>query len=65
VLALTAALSLLPEDYRQVMVWRQMEERSFDEIAERLGRTPDAVRKLWCWAIQQLQHEMKEGERHP
>jgi DNA-directed RNA polymerase specialized sigma24 family protein len=35
-----------------------MEDLSFEEMAQRLGRTPDAVRKLWWRAVQQLQEEM-------
>src|SRR5262245_48180679 len=57
VAALAAALGRLPEDYRQVVVWRQVENLSFEEMASRLGRSIDAVRKLWWRALQQLQHE--------
>ena len=56
--AVTAAIERLPPDYRQVVVWRQMEGVSFEEIATRLGRSLDAVRKLWWRAIQQLQVEL-------
>jgi RNA polymerase sigma-70 factor (ECF subfamily) len=56
--ALTAAIARLPPDYRKVVVWRQVEDLSFEEMASRLGRSVDAVRKLWWRAIQQLQGEM-------
>jgi len=56
--ALTAALSRLPEHYRQVIVLRQIEDLSFEEMAARLGRTSEAVRKLWWRAVQQLQQEL-------
>ena len=56
--ALTAALERLPAHYRQVIVWRQIEDLSFEEMAGRLDRSVDAVRKLWWRAIQQLQEEL-------
>ena len=56
--ALTAALGRLPEHYRQVIVWRQMEDLSFEAMAGRLGRSEAAVRKLWWRALQSLQKEM-------
>jgi RNA polymerase sigma-70 factor (ECF subfamily) len=56
--ALTAALDRLPSHYRQVIVWRQIEDLSFEEMADRLDRSVDAVRKLWWRAIQQLQEEL-------
>ena len=56
--ALTSALDRLPAQYRQVIVWRQVEDLSFEEMAARLGRSVDAVRKLWWRAIQQLQEQL-------
>jgi RNA polymerase sigma-70 factor, ECF subfamily len=56
--SLMAALGRLPEDYRQVIVWRQIEDLRFEEMATRLGRSVDAVRKLWWRAVQQLQTEL-------
>lgn len=55
------ALGRLPEDYRQVIVWRYQEHRSFEEMAERLNRTVPAVRKLWARALERLQQEMKRS----
>jgi RNA polymerase sigma-70 factor (ECF subfamily) len=57
--ALCEALTRLPDDYRQVIVWRYQEHRSFEEIAERLGRTVGAARKVWARALERLQTEMK------
>src|SRR4051812_46185763 len=37
---LQQALARLPEQYRQVLVWRSLEQRSFDEIGGLLGRSP-------------------------
>jgi len=56
--ALTVALTRLPSHYRQVIVWRQVEDLSFEEMASRLGKSVDAVRKLWWRALQQLQDEL-------
>jgi DNA-directed RNA polymerase specialized sigma24 family protein len=41
-----------------VLHLRYWEGLSFVEIAGRLGRSPDAVRKLWYRAIGRLQAEM-------
>jgi RNA polymerase sigma-70 factor (ECF subfamily) len=57
-LALQRALARLPEDYRQVICWRYVEQRSFDEIASLLQRSPNAARKLWARALERLQQEM-------
>lgn len=56
--ALQKAIARLPEDYRQVINWRINEDRPFPEIAELMGRSENAVRKLWFRAIEQLQQEM-------
>lgn len=55
------ALARLPDDYRQVIVWRYQEHRSFAEIAKRLGRTETAVRKLWARALERLQAELRKA----
>ncbi|HJZ60089.1 MAG TPA: sigma-70 family RNA polymerase sigma factor [Gemmataceae bacterium] len=52
------ALDTLPADYRQVVVWRYQEELSFAEIAQRMGRTENAVRKLWFRAVMKLEETM-------
>ena len=39
-----------------MIVLRNLEHRTFVEIARELGRTPDATRKLWFRAIASLQH---------
>jgi RNA polymerase sigma-70 factor (ECF subfamily) len=60
-LALTEAVQRLPEHYRQIIVWRQADNLSFEEMASRLGRSVDAVRKLWWRAVQQLQRELGDS----
>ena len=56
---LRQALERLPEHYRQVIQWRNFECLSFEEIGRRLQRSPEAARKLWGRALQQLQGELE------
>jgi RNA polymerase sigma-70 factor (ECF subfamily) len=51
------ALERLPEDYRQVILFRFQEDRSFEEIGGLMNRSPDAARKLWSRAMERLRHE--------
>jgi RNA polymerase sigma-70 factor (ECF subfamily) len=62
--ALNAALERLPEHYRQVVLWRNFDRLEFEAIGERLGRSPEAARKLWVRAIEQLQ-QLLESEDAP
>jgi RNA polymerase sigma-70 factor (ECF subfamily) len=48
-------LESLPEDYRQVIVLRNLQGLSYGEIAESLGRSESAVRMLWLRALKELQ----------
>jgi RNA polymerase sigma-70 factor (ECF subfamily) len=57
--ALHRALERLPETYRQVLLWRYQEQRSFEEISQLLQRSPNAVRKLWARALERLEQEME------
>lgn len=56
---LTAAVERLSADHQTVLRLRYWEGLSFVEIGDRMGRTPDAVRKLWYRAVERLQQEMK------
>jgi len=56
--ALDAAMARLPEDYRRVLALRYHEGRSFDEIAQRIGRSANAARKLWARAVERLEREL-------
>jgi RNA polymerase sigma-70 factor (ECF subfamily) len=57
--ALHDALDRLPNDYRQVIVLRYEEERPFEEIGVVMGRSAEAVRKLWARAVERLQQELE------
>jgi RNA polymerase sigma-70 factor (ECF subfamily) len=60
---LARALERLSEDYREVIVLRNLERRKFEEIAGRMDRATGAVKKLWSRAILQLKEEMNHHER--
>ena len=47
---LEAALDQLSEAHREIILLRSYEELTFKEIGERLGRTPEASRKLYARA---------------
>jgi len=57
--ALARALEGLPEDYRQVVLLRYRDERTFEDIGQIMGRTPNAVRKLWLRAVERLKEALK------
>jgi RNA polymerase sigma-70 factor (ECF subfamily) len=52
--ALADQLAKLPPQYRDVIVLRNLQGLSFDEIAERLDRKTGAVRMLWLRAIEKF-----------
>jgi RNA polymerase sigma-70 factor (ECF subfamily) len=57
---LADALERLPEDYRGVVILRHLEQLSFPEVAQRMGRTVDSVEKLWIRALGRLRRELGE-----
>jgi RNA polymerase sigma-70 factor, ECF subfamily len=54
-----AAVQRLPEQYQSVVILRNYDRLPFEEIGTRIGRTPEAARKLWCRAIKLLQDELE------
>lgn len=56
---LADALKRLPEDYREVIVLRQLEGLSFHEVAQRMERSLDSVKKLWMRALTRLRQELE------
>jgi RNA polymerase sigma-70 factor (ECF subfamily) len=56
---LARALATLPADCQQVIRWRHEDDLPFEEIAQRLGKTANAARKLWGRAVLQLQSQLK------
>jgi RNA polymerase sigma-70 factor (ECF subfamily) len=57
---LADALALLPQDYREVLILRHLEGLRFPEVAQRTGRTLDAVKKVWTRALDRLRHSLKD-----
>jgi RNA polymerase sigma-70 factor (ECF subfamily) len=55
---LMQALQRLPEDYRTVLDLRNLQELPFAEVARRMARSPEAVRKLWTRAVARLRDEL-------
>ncbi len=51
---LADALNDLPEDYREVIILRQLEGLSFPDVARRMGRTEDSVKNVWLRALGRL-----------
>ena len=51
---LADALEDLPEDYREVIILRQLEGLSFPDVARRVGRTEDSVKNVWLRALARL-----------
>jgi RNA polymerase sigma-70 factor (ECF subfamily) len=50
----------LPEDYATVIQLRSLEEMPFAEVADRMGRSVDAVSKLWSRALVKLTEELNK-----
>jgi RNA polymerase sigma-70 factor (ECF subfamily) len=47
-------LAQLPEDYREVLVLRNLQGLAFEEVAQRIDRSIGATRMLWLRAIEKL-----------
>jgi RNA polymerase sigma-70 factor (ECF subfamily) len=58
---LAEALAELPEDYREVIVLRHLEELSFPEVARRMERSLDSVKNLWARAVVRLREGLGGG----
>jgi RNA polymerase sigma-70 factor (ECF subfamily) len=58
---LAQALERLPEDYRDVLVLHHLEECDFPEVARHMGRSAEAVKKLWARALARLRRSVGGG----
>jgi len=66
--SLLNALEQLPDDYRRVIVLRYHEQLPFEEIAQRMNRSANAVRIIWSRAVRllrQLMEALDEPEPDP
>jgi RNA polymerase sigma-70 factor, ECF subfamily len=57
---LADALQDLPEDYREVIILRQLEGLSFPDVARRVGRTEDSVKNVWLRALARLRRALED-----
>jgi RNA polymerase sigma-70 factor (ECF subfamily) len=62
---LERAVDRLPYHYRDVVLWRHRDRLSNQEIGRRMGRSEDAVRKLWVRALEMLADELGIDELPP
>ena len=62
VVAFADQLAKLRPQYREVVVLRNLQGLSFDEIAERMDRKPGAVRMLWLRAIEKFKQVYEPHE---
>lgn len=60
---LADALARMAEDDREVVTLRGLEELEWSEVAHRMGRSAEAVRKLWSRALLRLGEQLGEDER--
>jgi len=60
-LLLAAVLARLPDDYREVIILRNLESLSHEQVAGRMQRSPGAVRMLWVRALTRLREELNQS----
>ena len=58
---LADALGRLSDDYREAILLRHLEELSFPEVALRMGRDVEAVKKLWSRGLARLRRVLGEA----
>jgi RNA polymerase sigma-70 factor (ECF subfamily) len=56
---LADAMEDLPEDYREVIILRQLEGLTFPQVARRMGRTEDSVKNLWARGLARLRRSLE------
>jgi RNA polymerase sigma-70 factor, ECF subfamily len=55
-------LAQLPDDYREVLVLRNLQGLPFEDVAQRIGRSVGATRMLWLRAIEKLRTVYRQDE---
>jgi RNA polymerase sigma-70 factor (ECF subfamily) len=53
-------LGQLPDDHREVIILRHLEGLTFAEVAARLDKSTDSVKKLWARALARLRRLLGE-----
>jgi RNA polymerase sigma-70 factor (ECF subfamily) len=59
-LVLANALAELPDNYREALILREFENLTLPEIAQRMDRSPDAVRKMLARGLLRLRSILKD-----
>lgn len=59
---LAEALGRLPEELRELLILRHLEGLTFPEVAERLNRPVDTLKKLWPRALAELRQVLQGGK---
>jgi RNA polymerase sigma-70 factor (ECF subfamily) len=57
---LADCVAQLPTDYREVVMLRNFQGLPFKDVADRMERSPGAVRMLWLRALNQLRELLDE-----
>lgn len=57
--ALEAGLDRLPDEFRRAIHLRHVEEMTFAQIGEALGKSEEAARKVWFRALARLRQELE------
>lgn len=57
-LAVADALAQLPADYQEVILLRNVQRLSFNDVAERMSRSRPAVQMLWLRALKKLEEAL-------
>ena len=55
------AMEQLPEQSRQILIWRIVEGYSIQEVAERLGKSPGAIKSMQFRGLQNLKDILEKG----
>jgi RNA polymerase sigma-70 factor (ECF subfamily) len=55
------ALEQLPAHYRDVLVYRHLQELPFEEVARRMDRSLDSVEKLWVRALAAVRAQLRKN----
>ena len=54
------AIARLPQDYQDVIQYRNLQRLPFDEVARRMGRSRPAAQMLWMRALRKLEETLEQ-----
>ncbi len=57
---LAEALARLPEEWRELLILRHLEGLTWPEVAQRMGRTVDSLKKQWPRALANLRRLLED-----